>query len=874
MTAVTTQKTAKYRSDYHTPVFTIDSIDLDFHLHDTATSVVAVMQVRRLSAGALELDGEQLKLKRVAIDGKPLASSDYEVSATQLRIAEVPDHFELTIETEVNPSANSALEGLYKSGGAYCTQCEAEGFRRITYYLDRPDVLAVFTTTVRADAKTYPYLLSNGNLQSKGQLENGEHFATWHDPHPKPAYLFALVAGDFDRLTDHYTTIEGREVLLELFVDKGNLHRADYAMASLKKAMKWDEDRFGLAYDLERYMIVAVDFFNMGAMENKGLNIFNSKYVLADNATATDWDFIHVESVIGHEYFHNWTGNRITCRDWFQLSLKEGLTVFRDQEFSSDLGSRAVHRIDAIRVMRSHQFNEDASPMAHPIRPDKVVEMNNFYTVTVYNKGAEVIRMLHTLLGESGFQEGMQLYRQRHDGQAVTCEDFVAAMEAANATDLTQFRRWYSQAGTPTVSVRETYDPAQQTLELTVEQHTPATPGQKDKQPVVIPLLLSLYSPHGERLAVQHEQLRRHESGSELWICNEQSATLKLTGIAQQPVIAWLENFSAPVKLERDVELEAYTTLLAHAEQEVTRWEAAQQMYLHVLLAAVREQAQLRLPAKLAEALRKVLHAPLDNALKALIFTPPSAEELIEYFSEDVPLEAIFAAVDGLRTEIAVALSSDFAKVYDALSADENDLSATAMAARAMQNRCLYYLAMAKPESYGSKVVTQAVSGQSMTLQQAALEFAVHLRLPDYEQALAKFSEQWQATPLVMDKWFAAQASAPHTASVESVEQLLAHPKFTLRNPNRVYALVATFCRNSVGFHRADGQGYQFVLGIIKQLNTLNPQVASRLITPFLQWRRFDTKRQQMLKDCLIELQKLDNLASDLAEKVESALAP
>ncbi|WP_417681667.1 aminopeptidase N [Pseudidiomarina aquimaris] len=873
MTAVTTQKTAKYRSDYRTPVFTIDSIDLDFHLHDTATRVVAIMQVRRLNAGALELDGEQLTLKRVAIDGRPLASTDYEVSASQLRIAQVPDNFELTIETEVNPSENSALEGLYKSGGAYCTQCEAEGFRRITYYLDRPDVLAVFTTTVRADADAYPYLLSNGNLQSEGKTENGEHYATWHDPHPKPAYLFALVAGDFDRLTDHYVTMEGREVILELFVDKGNLHRADYAMQSLKKAMKWDEERFGLAYDLERYMIVAVDFFNMGAMENKGLNIFNSKYVLADNATATDWDFIHVESVIGHEYFHNWTGNRITCRDWFQLSLKEGLTVFRDQEFSSDLGSRAVHRIDAIRVMRSHQFNEDASPMAHPIRPDKVVEMNNFYTVTVYNKGAEVIRMLHTLLGEGGFQEGMQLYRQRHDGQAVTCEDFVAAMEAANATDLTQFRRWYSQAGTPLVTIREEYDSEQHVLKLTVEQQTPATAGQKDKQPVVIPLLLSLYSPQGERLTVEHEQLQRHESGSELWVCTEASATLELTNIEQKPVIAWLENFSAPVKLERDVDLEVYTTLLAHAEQEVTRWEAAQQMYLHVLLGAVREQTQLVLPTQLADSLRKVLHAPLDDALKALIFTPPSAEELIEYFSENVPLEAIATAVEDLRGQIALALSADFAEIYDGLAADEHDLSAAAMAARAMQNRCLYYLAKAKPEDYAAKVLAQAARGQSMTLQQAALEFAVHLQLPGYQRALAEFASQWQATPLVMDKWFAAQASAPHAETVERVKELLDHPKFTLRNPNRVYALVATFCRNSVSFHRADGQGYQFVLGIIKQLNTLNPQVASRLITPFLQWRRFDSKRQQMLKDCLIELQGIDNLASDLAEKVESALA-
>lgn len=873
MADMTRQKTAKYRSDYRTPAFTIDTVNLDFHLHDSATRVTATMAVRRLSSGALELDGEQLQLKKVAIDGRELTPAEYQVTATQLVLDNVPEQFELSIETEINPSENSALEGLYKSGGAFCTQCEAEGFRRITYYLDRPDVLAVFTTTVRADSQLYPYLLSNGNLHAHGQLESGQHFATWHDPHPKPAYLFALVAGDFDRLQDHYTTMEGREVLLELFVDKGNLDRANYAMQSLKKAMLWDEERFGLAYDLDRYMIVAVDFFNMGAMENKGLNIFNSKYVLADTATATDWDFIHVESVIGHEYFHNWTGNRITCRDWFQLSLKEGLTVFRDQEFSSDLGSRAVHRIDAIRVMRSHQFNEDASPMAHPIRPDKVVEMNNFYTVTVYNKGAEVIRMLHTLLGEQGFQAGMRLYRERHDGQAVTCEDFVAAMEAATKQDLTQFRRWYSQAGTPTLHVTETYDAAQQTLTLKVQQQTPATPGQKDKQAVVVPLLFSLYSEAGERVSFEHAQVQRHESGSELWVVDQAQAELTLTGITTKPVVAWLENFSAPVKLERDVDLSVYTTLLAHAEQEVTRWEAAQQMFLHVLLSAAKQHSHVEVPQTLVQALRQALRAPLDNALKALIFTPPSAEELIEYFHEKVPLEAIVHAVNGLLDELAMQLADDFAALYEQLSAEEQDLSADAMATRAMQNRCLYYLARAKPEAYAQTIVQQAKEGQNMTLQQAALEYAVHLNLAENQQALQAFEARWHATPLVLDKWFAAQASAPHEVTVDRVTQLLEHEKFSLRNPNRVYALLATFCRNSVAFHRADGEGYQLVLRIIKQLNTLNPQVAARLITPFLQWRRFDEKRQQMLQNCLLELQQLDNLASDLAEKVNSALA-
>ncbi|RUO60298.1 aminopeptidase N [Pseudidiomarina insulisalsae] len=865
-------KQAKYRSDYRAPAFTIDTVELDFDLHDNATRVTSVLGVRRLGPGALELDGEQLKLISVAVDDVELDADAYILNEHQLIISDLPDECTLTLVTEINPSANSALEGLYKSGGAFCTQCEAEGFRRITYYVDRPDVLAVFTTRITADARQFPYLLSNGNLQQQGECENGRHFAIWHDPHPKPAYLFALVAGDFDRLQDTYTTTEGRDVCLEVFVDKGNLSRAEYAMVSLKKAMQWDEERFGLAYDLDRYMIVAVDFFNMGAMENKGLNIFNSKYVLADQNTATDWDFIHVESVIGHEYFHNWTGNRITCRDWFQLSLKEGLTVFRDQEFSSDLGSRAVHRIDAIRVMRSHQFNEDASPMAHPIRPDKVVEMNNFYTVTVYNKGAEVIRMLHTILGEEGFQRGMQRYRQRHDGQAVTCEDFVAAMEAANDVDLSQFRRWYSQAGTPVVNITERYDASTGELTIRCQQQTPATPGQTDKAPVVIPLLFSVFDARGQRLAVEHEAIKRHESGSELLVLDQAECEFTLSGFAKRPIIAWLENFSAPVKLEREVALDDYALLLAHAEQEVTRWEAAQQMYLHVLLQAVEQGGALTLPQGLLNALRQALQAPLDNALKALIFTPPSAEELSEYYSSDVPLAAIEKAGKALRQQLALALQPDFAALFDQLQASDDDLSGPAMATRAMANRCLYFLAYAAPQQYADLIAKRATRRGNMTVQQGALEIAVHLELPNRDNILASFLEQWQATPLVMDKWFAAQASAVTATTVNEVQQLTDHSLFTLRNPNRVYALLATFCRNSLRFHQADGAGYRLVLDVIKQLNNLNPQVAARLITPFLQWRRYDAKRQEQLKSCLSELQQLDDLAPDLAEKIASAL--
>lgn len=864
-------KQVQYRSAYRAPVFTIDHVDLHVKLDEQATEVTATLQIRRLDEGPLQLDGEQLELLSVQLNGVVLSSSDYHLDDRQLRIDNCPDKAELVIVNRINPSANSALEGLYKSGEAFCTQCEAEGFRRITYYLDRPDVLAVFTTTIEADA-SYRYLLSNGNLVEQGELLNQRHFAKWHDPHPKPAYLFALVAGDFDRLEDHYTTIEGREVLLELFVDSGNLGRAQYAMGALKRAMKWDEERFGFAYDLDRYMIVAVDFFNMGAMENKGLNVFNSKYVLADQRSATDWDFIHVESVIGHEYFHNWTGNRITCRDWFQLSLKEGLTVFRDQEFSADLGSRAVHRIDAIRVMRSHQFNEDASPMAHPIRPDKVVEMNNFYTVTVYNKGAEVIRMLHTLLGEQGFQAGMKLYCQRHDGQAVTCEDFVRAMEDANQHDFSQFRLWYSQAGTPEINIDESYDAEAQQLTLTITQQIPATPDQPDKQAMVIPLLFSVYSATGQAMQLQHPVLQQHDSGSSLLTLTEAQLTLTFTAVRERPIIAWLENFSAPVKLHRHASMDDDAVLLGHAQQEVTRWEAAQQIYLSALQTAVATQQPVEFPVTVVAALQQALNAPIDNALKAQIFTPPSAEELGEYYGQAIPLEAIEMATQSLAATLATELADCFATTFRKLAPADDDLSSAAMADRALQQRCLYYLVLAAPAQYGDVIAQRVQHADNMTVQQHALETAVHLQLPHAEALLAHFAEQWQGTALALDKWFALQASSvtPHT--VAQVEALANHAWFNLRNPNRVYALVATFCRNSLRFHQNDGAGYQFVLRIIKQLNTLNPQVAARLITPFLQWRRYDSERQERLRSCLLEMRAIENLAPDLEEKINHAL--
>ncbi len=871
---LTTEHQAKYRSDYQAPAFTIETVELTFHLHEKQTRVINSMRLHRERPGALHLDGEQLKLVRLELDGNTLTPDDYQLTNTGLILEEAPDSFLLTIETEIDPASNTALEGLYKSDGAFCTQCEAEGFRRITYYLDRPDVLAVFTTTIVADKAQYPYLLSNGNAVGQGNGDNGQHWVTWHDPFPKPAYLFALVAGEFDVLKDTFKTASGRTIDLHIYVDQGNLERARYAMTALQNSMRWDEQRFGLEYDLDIYMIVAVDFFNMGAMENKGLNVFNSRYVLADQQTATDQDFLAVESVIGHEYFHNWTGNRITCRDWFQLSLKEGLTVFRDQEFSSDLGSRAVNRIQDIRIIRSHQFNEDASPMAHPIRPDKVIEMNNFYTVTVYNKGAEVIRMLHTLLGEEGFQRGMRRYVECHDGQAVTCEDFVAAMEQANNRDFGLFRRWYSQAGTPVVSVRSEFDSASGQVTLSLQQQTPATAGQTDKQPVHIPLLFSAYDKEGQRLALQPDKgsLTSHESGSYLLELTQSDHTFIFTGLTEAPVFSLLENFSAPVRLNYHQSLSELLVLLAHAEAEVTRWEAAQSIYLQLLKEAVGSNQDISLADELVAALKCLAQADIDPALRALALSPPTAEELAEHYPAEIPVTAIAKACQQLKQAIAVALQQDFDALYESYRQPDYELSGAAIAARSLCNLSLYYLCLAAPEQYSPQLVKHFHDADNMTDQQAAMQTAVHLDLSCKQELLSAFEQQWQEQPLVLDKWFAVQASSPYETTVQRVTELLGHERFTLSNPNRIYSLLATFSRNLVGFHHPDGTGYKLIGDVISQLNSTNPQVASRLLSPFTQWRRFDSDRQKLLRKELERLQQLPDLAADLAEKIESSL--
>ncbi|MCD2528220.1 aminopeptidase N [Providencia huaxiensis] len=870
---MTQLRQAKYRQDYQAPDYTITEIDLDFNLDPVKTIVTAVSKVKRLNpqSSTLELNGEDLSLVSIEVDGKTW--QNYKESEGKLIIESLPESFTLRIVNEISPEKNTALEGLYVSGEALCTQCEAEGFRHITYYQDRPDVLARYTTTITADKSRYPYLLSNGNRIAEGELNDGRHWVKWEDPFPKPSYLFALVAGDFDVLKDTFVTRSGREVALELFVDKGNLDRAPWAMQSLKNAMKWDEERFGLEYDLDIYMIVAVDFFNMGAMENKGLNVFNSKYVLAKSETATDKDYLNIESVIGHEYFHNWTGNRITCRDWFQLSLKEGLTVFRDQEFSSDLGSRSVNRINNVKVMRSAQFAEDASPMAHPIRPDKVIEMNNFYTLTVYEKGSEVIRMIHTLLGEEMFQAGIQLYVHRHDGSAATCDDFVQAMEDASNVDLSLFRRWYSQSGTPVLTVRDEYVPEKQQYTLHVSQMTPPTADQAEKQPLHIPLDIELYDEQGEIITLKREG---SVVNSVLNITQE-TQTFVFDEVTSRPVPSLLREFSAPVKLDYNYTDEQLAFLMQHASNEFARWDAAQQLinnYVKINVAHYQKGETLVLPEPVVDAFRGVLLSDsIDPALVALILTLPSENELAELFTVIDPV-AIHEVVNFIHHHLAVEMHDELLSVYRSINIDGYRVDHQDIAKRSLRNICLQYLAAGDDSELANKLVLeQYQSADNMTDSLAALTAANESLLPCKAQLMADFDERWHHDGLVMDKWFTLQGANPAKEALANVRELLGHRSFSMSNPNRVRSLVGAFTAgNPVNFHAEDSSGYQFLYEILVDLNTRNPQVASRLIEPLIRLKRYDEKRQAQMRKVLEQLKALDNLSGDLFEKITKAL--
>ncbi len=860
---------AKYRKDYQSPNHTISHIDLEFDLYDQDTIVTAVSKVEQCKDDStLVLHGEQLTLVSLTVDN--VEWKDYLESEGQIEIKNLPESFELAIQTKVNPEENSALEGLYKSGGAFCTQCEAEGFRRITYYLDRPDVLATFTTKVIADKADYPYLLSNGNKIAEGEAEEGRHWVTWQDPHPKPAYLFALVAGDFDVLKDSYMTMSGRKVALEIFVDKGNLDRANHAMVSLINSMKWDEERFGLEYDLDIYMIVAVDFFNMGAMENKGLNVFNSKFVLANEETATDTDYLGIEAVIGHEYFHNWTGNRVTCRDWFQLSLKEGLTVFRDQEFSSDLGSRAVNRINNVRIIRGPQFAEDASPMSHPIRPDKVIEMNNFYTLTVYEKGSEVIRMMHTLLGEEKFQKGMQLYFERHDGTAATCDDFVETMQDASGVDLTQFKRWYSQSGTPTVNVKTNYNSETRTYTLVLKQFTAPTQEQSEKKPLHIPFNIELYSKDGAIIPLQCNGKSVHN----VLDFTQAEQSFEFENINELPIVSLLREFSAPVKLEYDYSDNELMFLMVHAKNEFARWDAGQMLlakYIRSNIENVQTGKRFQLSEDLLDAFRGVLLSEsLEPAFIAEMMSLPSQNEVAGWF-KPVDVDSIAAVLKSFKKAIANNLQDELLAMYNSLLQTGYNIEHVSIGKRALRNTCLSYLAYLEQ---GNQLTSrQYQNANNMTDTMAALSSANQAQLPCRQALMADFSNKWSHDGLVMDKWFSLQGTSPAKNALSVVKEAMNHNAFSLKNPNRTRSLIGSFiAANPINFHAIDGSGYKFATEILTELNISNPQVASRLIDPLLKYRNYDEKRQQLMKEQLENISKLDDLAKDLFEKVTKAL--
>ncbi|OOF87518.1 aminopeptidase N [Rodentibacter ratti] len=864
---------AKYRKDYKKPDFTVTDIYLDFQLDPEHTVVTATTKFQRLNdqATSLRLDGHSFQFSSIKFNGASFTDYQQDGEGLTLNLSDKSAvEFELEIVTILVPAKNTSLQGLYQSGEGICTQCEAEGFRQITYMLDRPDVLARYTTKITADKTKYPYLLSNGNRIAEGELDNGRHWVEWYDPFPKPSYLFALVAGDFDLLQDKFITKSGREVALELYVDRGNLDRAGWAMESLKKSMKWDEDRFNLEYDLDIYMIVAVDFFNMGAMENKGLNIFNSKFVLANPQTATDEDYLAIESVIAHEYFHNWTGNRVTCRDWFQLSLKEGLTVFRDQEFSSDTGSRAVNRINNVKFLRTTQFAEDAGPMAHPIRPEKVIEMNNFYTVTVYEKGAEVIRMLHTLLGEEGFQKGMALYIAENDGKAATCEDFVSAMERANELDLSQFRRWYSQSGTPELLISDAYDEQTHTYRLTVSQTTPPTADQMEKVNLHIPLKMALYAQDGTKQMLQYDG----EALNGVLNITEKDQVFEFHGIYGRPVPALLEDFSAPVKLDYDYTTDQLLTLLKFADNAFVRWDAAQMLLTNELrrnVAHFQQGEDFEISPQILTALSQVLeNYEADIELATLILTLPREIEFAESFKTIDP-DGIVAAREFIVRAIAEYLKEPLLKIYNHIRLEEYRITQQDIALRAMRNLCLNYLAYT---SLGNNLVHKHYNGaNNMTDTLAALSAATKASLPCRDTLLADFEQKWQHDGLVMDKWFALQATRPDENVLEIVNHLMDHPSFNFNNPNRLRALVGSFAnQNLKAFHEISGSGYRFLTDVLIRLNDSNPQVAARLIEPLIRFARYDAQRQTLMKRALERLSTVENLSKDLFEKIEKAL--
>jgi aminopeptidase N len=882
----TPQPKTVFLKDYRPFPFLIDSIDLHCALYEDHALIRSTLSIRQREAGGApcRLDGRRLELVDIALDGRPLAPADYELDGEGLTILAPPAAFTLAVTTRLRPQENTTLEGLYRSNGLFCTQCESEGFRTITYFPDRPDVLARFTTTIEADQACCPVLLSNGNRIDTKVLATGRHSATWQDPFPKPCYLFAMVAGDLAVLRDRFVTKSGRDVALEIYSEHHNADKCDHAMRSLREAMAWEEQRFGLEYDLDQYMIVAVDDFNSGAMENKGLNIFNSKYVLAKAETATDQDYDAIESVVAHEYFHNWTGNRVTCRDWFQLSLKEGLTVFRDQEFSSDTNSRAVCRINDVTMLRSHQFPEDAGPMAHPVRPDSYIEINNFYTLTVYEKGSELIRMLHTILGEEGFQRGMTIYLHRHDGSAATTDDFVRAMEEAligkgdpdAPKNLDQFRLWYTQAGTPQLFVTSAYDQEARTFSLTIRQEASPRSGREPAM-LHIPVRIGLLARDGRDLVLDDGHGGTPVTSKVLHVRKE-SQTYTFIGIDEPPVPSLLREFSAPVRLHYDYSDEELRFLLLHDQDTFNRWEAGQRLFIKALLGWVTELRAgraLTFDPALAQVVRGVLDPSFheDRSFVAQILSLPGEEYLAELVDE-VDVDAIHGAREFLRRELARRLRETWLATYEANRTPAPYRYDPRLAGqRRLKNLCLQYLlAEPTPEAIGL-CQRQFREADNMSDEVAALGILTHAGCPEAEEALAAFAEKWRAEALVLDKWFTLQATAPLAGTLARVKRLMNHPAFTIKNPNKVRSLIGAFAANPVCFHQISGAGYQFLADQVLTIDPMNPHIAARLAGRFSQWRRHTPDRQALIKAELQRIMAQPGLSKGVFEVISRTLA-
>ena len=864
--------------DYRPPDWLVDIVALDFSLHPSETRVRAKLTLRpnpEATAAPLVLDGDGLNLVSLKLNGTPLPAENYVATPYSLTVAQPPNGpFTLEIETLVDPTANMQLSGLYRTSGNYCTQCEAEGFRRITYFPDRPDVMAVYTTRIEADKNETPVLLSNGNLTDSGDLPGGRHFAVWNDPHKKPSYLFALVGGNLVHIEDRFRTLSGRDVTLRIYVEPGKQDRCGYAMDSLKRAMRWDEERFGCEYDLDIFMIVAVSDFNMGAMENKGLNVFNDKYVLASPETATDADYAGIEAVIAHEYFHNWTGDRITCRDWFQLCLKEGLTVYRDQEFTSDLRSRLVERISDVRGLRAGQFVEDAGPLAHPVRPETYREINNFYTSTVYEKGAEVVRMVATLIGPEKFRAGMDLYFERHDGEAATVEQFIQCFADASGRDFSQFMLWYSQAGTPEVTVRARHDAVRKVFTLDCTQRVPPTPGQTEKRPMVIPLGVGLLGKEGRDLPLSGNAI---EHG--VLVLTESSHTFEFTGIAERPVLSINRGFSAPIRLDANLDAADLTFLAAHDSDPFNRWQALQTISTRLLIenvAAIHASRATRGDDGLLAALAAILtDAKLEPAFVALALAMPSEGDIAREIGRDIDPDAIYNARKSLRVSIGERLGATLAKTCDEMTVPGRySPDAAGSGRRALRNSCLDLMAATGKASAFARAARQYDEADNMTDRMAALATLALHHAPERERALADFYQRYAADALVIDKWFTLQAMIPHADTLAKVRALTGHPAFSFANPNRVRALIGAFAQgNQTQFNRADGAGYAFIADTIMALDAKNPQIAARLATAFRSWRTLEPGRRALAEAALTRMKAAVSRSRDLADIVDRALA-